>query len=58
MAAKRKAGFVEPMLLLRTDHLPDDGERGADQLKVDGYRAIAFKSDGKIYLRSRIDAAP
>ena len=25
--AKRKAGFVEPMLLLRTDYLLDDGER-------------------------------
>ena len=34
------------MLLLKTDALPDDGERWAYQLKVDGYRAIAFKTGG------------
>jgi DNA ligase D-like protein (predicted ligase) len=53
MAAKRKAGFVEPMLLLRTDHLPDDASRWSYQLKVDGYRAIAFKTGGKLHVRSR-----
>jgi len=26
-----------------------------DHLKLDGYRAIAFKTDGKVYLRSRND---
>lgn len=41
------------MLLLKTDMLPDDAARWEYQLKLDGYRAIAFKSDGKIYLRSR-----
>jgi ATP-dependent DNA ligase len=43
---KVKARFIEPILLLKTDALPDQGERWAYQLKVDGYRAIAFKSGG------------
>src|SRR5262245_54509964 len=50
-----KARFVEPMLLLRTDTLPDDPARWAYELKLDGYRAIAFKTDGKVRLRSRND---
>jgi DNA ligase D-like protein (predicted ligase) len=55
MAATTKARFAEPMLLLRTDVLPDDAARWAYQLKVDGYRAIAFKANGKVHLRSRND---
>jgi len=55
MAAHIKARFVEPMLLLRTDTLPDDPARWAYELKLDGYRAIAFKTDGKIRIRSRND---
>jgi hypothetical protein len=51
-AAKSKAEFVEPKLLLRTDKLPEGAEWQYDQ-KLDGYRAIAFKSDGKLHLRSR-----
>ena len=43
------------MLLLKTDALPDDSARWEYQLKLDGYRAIAFKAGGKIYLRSRND---
>ena len=43
------------MLLLKTETLPDDGERWAYQLKVDGYRAIAFKRGGDVHLRSRND---
>jgi len=43
------------MLLLRTDTLPDDPARWAYELKLDGYRAIAFKTDGKVRLRSRND---
>ena len=53
MPAKTKAGFIEPMLLLKTDALPDDTGRWAYQLKVDGYRAIAFKTNRALHLRSR-----
>src|SRR5262245_30418668 len=55
MPAKVKAGFVEPMLLLRRDTLPDDLSRWSYQLKLDGYRAIAFKTGGTVHLRSRND---
>jgi DNA ligase D-like protein (predicted ligase) len=53
MAERVKAGFIEPMLLLRTERLPDEPARWAYQLKFDGYRAIAFKREGKVSLRSR-----
>ncbi len=43
------------MLLLRVDQLPDEPARWVYQLKLDGYRAIAFKTGGKLYLRSRND---
>lgn len=43
------------MLLLRTDSLPDEPGRWEYQLKLDGYRAIAFKTGGKLHLRSRND---
>ena len=46
--------FIEPMLLLRTDALPS-GERWLYELKLDGYRAIAFKRGGAVQLRSRND---
>jgi bifunctional non-homologous end joining protein LigD len=49
-----KAKFIEPMLLLRTDKLPDSPDL-LYEIKLDGYRAIAFKSGGKIHLRSRND---
>ena len=42
------------MLLLRTDKLPE-GDRWLYELKLDGYRAIAFKSGGTLHLRSRND---
>src|SRR5215207_4008327 len=48
-----KARFLPPMLLLKTDALPDDATRWEYQLKLDGFRAIAFKTGGKVYLRSR-----
>src|SRR4051812_8641174 len=55
MAARVKAAFIEPMLLLRTDELPDEPARWEYQLKFDGYRAVAFKTRGTVQLRSRND---
>src|ERR1700681_4918843 len=55
MPAKAKGRFIDPMLLLRTDSLPNDGDRWEYQLKFDGYRAVALKTGGKIHLRSRND---
>ena len=52
--ARHLARFIEPMLLLRTDALPNPA-RWAYELKLDGYRAIAFKRDGALHLRSRND---
>ncbi|HKT79628.1 MAG TPA: non-homologous end-joining DNA ligase [Vicinamibacterales bacterium] len=55
MATRITAGFIEPMLLLRTEKLPDDPSRWEYQLKLDGYRAISFKTAGTLHLRSRND---
>jgi len=51
---KRAASFIEPMLLMPSNELPD-GPGWIRELKLDGYRAVAFKSAGKAYLRSRND---
>ena len=51
-AIPTKARFIDPMLLLRTDKLPE-GAQWQYEVKLDGYRAIAFKSSGKVHLRSR-----
>ena len=42
------------MLLLRTDSLPS-GEQWLYELKLDGFRAIAFKRNGDVSLQSRND---
>ena len=55
MPARVKARFIKPMLLLSTDRLPDDRSKWEYQLKLDGYRAIAFKTGNTLHLRSRND---
>jgi bifunctional non-homologous end joining protein LigD len=50
--ANRNVQFIEPMLLLRTEHLAE-GNRWLYELKLDGFRAVAYKSNGKVQLRSR-----
>src|SRR5262245_37755230 len=49
-----EARFIPPMLLLRKESLPE-GPDWLYELKLDGFRAVAFKSKGKIQLRSRND---
>ena len=49
-----KAGFIEPMLLQRAPELPE-GDGWVIELKLDGYRAIAFKTGGRVQLRLRND---
>ena len=47
MKYKTKAGFIQPMLLLRSDKL-SDGPEWLIELKLDGFRALAIKSGGKV----------
>jgi DNA ligase D-like protein (predicted ligase) len=54
LPTKIKPGFIEPMQLLRTEKLPE-GPDWAYEIKLDGYRALAFKTGGKLQLRSRND---
>lgn len=46
--------FIEPMLLLQTDNLPE-GDAWLHEIKLDGYRAIAGRSGNRILFRSRRD---
>ena len=46
---------MAPMLLLRTETLPDDPVRWLYELKMDGYRAVAYKTGGTVHVRSRND---
>jgi DNA ligase D-like protein (predicted ligase) len=55
MARRReaiRAGFIEPMLALAAHQLPE-GWQWQYELKLDGDRALAIKSGGRIQLRSR-----
>ena len=45
--SKTKAAFIKPMLLLQTERLPE-GSKWAYELKLDGYRALAIKTGGKV----------
>jgi hypothetical protein len=49
-----QARFIEPMLLLRTENLPQ-GALWQYELKLDGFRAQAIKSGGRVRFRSRND---
>jgi DNA ligase D-like protein (predicted ligase) len=49
-----KARFIPPMLLQRVSSLPE-GPEWSYEVKLDGYRALAVKTDGKVLLRSRND---
>jgi DNA ligase D-like protein (predicted ligase) len=47
-----KARFIPPMLLQRVSSLPE-GPHWSYEAKLDGYRALAIRSNGKVLLRSR-----
>jgi DNA ligase D-like protein (predicted ligase) len=48
----REAGFVEPMECLAVAKLPS-GPEWVFEIKLDGYRALAINSNGKLSLHSR-----
>jgi hypothetical protein len=47
MTERARAAFVEQMLLLRTDKLPE-GKDWLYELKFDRYRALAIKSGDRV----------
>jgi bifunctional non-homologous end joining protein LigD len=53
-STKRIIGFIPPMLLLQRESLPE-GPDWLYEIKLDGYRAVAIKSSGKLQLGSGND---
>jgi DNA ligase D-like protein (predicted ligase) len=52
---RSKVAYIEPMLLLKKDALPDDLSHWIYEIKLDGFRAVAFKTAGEVNLPSRND---
>jgi bifunctional non-homologous end joining protein LigD len=52
LAHESKARFIEPMRLQRTASLPEGANWGYE-VKLDGFRALAIQTSGKVLLRSR-----